>query len=70
MNTIGHISRHGSLLKTIIKGYVERGRPGAEYTTQIMTDMNYKDLKELRSMENLQQTNTRINNKREMIDEK
>lgn len=51
---IENILRHKSLLKTIIGGDVDgrigRGRPNANYTTQLMKDMNktnYKDLKEL-----------------------
>jgi len=40
---IGHILRHESLLKKIIEGDIEghiaRGRPRAEYMTQIMQDL-------------------------------
>ncbi|VVC31428.1 Hypothetical protein CINCED_3A000591 [Cinara cedri] len=52
---IGHILRHESLSKKIlegdVKGHVARGRPRAEYMTQIMqytNKGNYKDPKELR----------------------
>ncbi|VVC28983.1 Hypothetical protein CINCED_3A023576 [Cinara cedri] len=51
---IGHILRHKSLLKKVIKGDVEGhiagGRPRAEYMAQIMKHANrekYQDLKEL-----------------------
>lgn len=41
---IGHILSQESLLKTIIEEdierYIEKGRPRAEYKTQIMKDMN------------------------------
>lgn len=49
---IGHRSRHNTLLKLIIKGYLDgktgKERPRMEYMTQIMKDMSsYRNLKEL-----------------------
>jgi hypothetical protein len=47
---IEHIIRHEILLNKIIEGHIARGRPRAEYMTQIKQNTNkgnYKDLKEL-----------------------